>query len=236
MKVRHLSGAALVATAVLLCFAAPAAAEISGGCRASINGTDVATVSSADPAQAIRVQEGGQATVVLESPTPLSQMQIYLDFVGIRIPAVQRPVGGGSVRETVPVDQYAKYGVGLYKVIGEGTGAGQTCSGAALVHVAGNPLNTTAGMVGAGAAGLGALGVLGATAAAAFGGPTGMGWRPRVSGLGLLGGLLAGLGGLVLGQQYSIVYPTAPVAVTALVGGLAGGGVVLPSLGRLFRM
>jgi hypothetical protein len=51
-----------------------------------------------------------------------------------------------------------------------------------------------------------------------------------------LGGLFAGVGGLVLGQQYSVVYPTAAVAVTALVGGLAGGGVVLPSLGRLLRM
>ena len=217
--------------ALLILAVTPATAEIAGGCRASINGTDVAGVNSTDPAQAIKVEQGGQASVVLEAASPISQLYIYLDFAGIKIPAVQRPVSGASVRETVPVDQYAKYGVGLYRVIGEGSGSGQTCAGSALINVAGNPLETTAGMAGAAATGAGVLGVAGASAAAALRGPRSL----RVSGLGLLTGLIAGVGGLILAQQYGIAYPSAPVALGSLGGGLLGGGVILPSLFGLLR-
>src|SRR5688572_3899962 len=150
---------------------APAAAEIAGGCRASINGTDVAGVSSADPAQAIRVEQGGQASVVLDSPSQIADLQISLEFAGLRLPVIQRPVNGTSVRDTVPVDRYASHGVGLYKVIGEGRGGGQTCTGSALIRVEGNPLQTTAGMAGAAAAGVGVLGIAGTSAAAALRGP-----------------------------------------------------------------
>src|SRR6266508_2686956 len=186
--------------ALFLLLAAPAGAEIAGGCRVSINGTDVGAISSADPAQAIHVAQGGQATVVLESPSPITELHIFLEFAGQRIPAVQRPVNGTTVRETVPVDKYLRNekgaggAVGLYKVIGEGRGGG-TCAGSALILVEGNPLQTIAGVAGA------------------FGGPRGLGWRPKLSGLGLLGGLLAGAGGLVLGQQYGVVYPTAPAVI-----------------------
>ena len=75
------------------------------------------------------------------------------------------------------------------------------------------------------------LGV-GAAAASAFAGPRGAGWRPRISLIGLVGGLLAGLGGLVLAQQYGVAYPTLPATVTAL-GGEFQRGIVAGADGIL---
>lgn len=72
----------------------------------------------------------------------------------------------------------------------------------------------------------GALGVAGATGAAALRPGRGV----RFSGLGVLGGLVAGLGGLVLAQQYGVVYPSPGVALGALGGGLVLGGTAFPSL------
>jgi hypothetical protein len=211
--------------------ALPAQAEISGSCKASINGTDVASISSENVGQAVLVKEGGSASVTLDASSPMNELQIFVEAAGVRIPAVTRSVSGTSVRETVPVDQYARYGVGLYKVIGEGRGGGQTCAGAALVKVEGNPLETTAGVAGAAVAGVGALGVLGASGAAAMGGGKGL----RLSGMGLVGGLLAGLGGLVLAQQYGVAYPSLGLTAGGLGTGVVSGGVVLPSLFSLFR-
>ena len=57
-------------------------------------------------------------------------------------------------------------------------------------------------------------------------------WRPRISFIGLVGGLLFGAGGVVLLAQYSIIFPTRNAGITALIAGLALG-LVVPSLGRL---
>ena len=43
------------------------------------------------------------------------------------------------------VDDYARWGVGLYQVTGSSTGPGLSCSGIALVRVEGNPLSTPEG-------------------------------------------------------------------------------------------
>jgi hypothetical protein len=61
-----------------------------------------------------------------------------------------------------------------------------------------------------------------------------MAWRPRLSVLGILGGLVAGAGVVVLLQQFSILFPTLTVAIIGLAGGLAAG-VLIPSLGALVR-
>jgi hypothetical protein len=94
-------------------FALPAQAEISGSCKASINGTDVGAISSENVGQAVVVKEGAPASVTLDSSTRMSELQIFIEAAGVRIPAVTRSVSGMSVRETVPVDQYARYGVVL---------------------------------------------------------------------------------------------------------------------------
>lgn len=62
-----------------------------------------------------------------------------------------------------------------------------------------------------------------------------MKWGPRFSVLGMLGGVLAGFGLLVLLQQAGTVYPTVTVAIAMLVGGLAFG-IALPSLGVLLAV
>jgi len=62
-----------------------------------------------------------------------------------------------------------------------------------------------------------------------------MSWRPRLSVVGTLGGLLGGSGVVVLLQQFSVLYPTLAVAIIGLVGGLAIG-ILVPSLGRVFRV
>jgi hypothetical protein len=43
----------------------------------------------------------------------MSELQIFIEAAGVRIPAVTRSVSGMSVRETVPVDQCARHGVVL---------------------------------------------------------------------------------------------------------------------------
>ena len=58
-------------------------------------------------------------------------------------------------------------------------------------------------------------------------------WKPRLSILGLLGGLVMGLGVVVLLQQYGKLYPTTEILVGGVVGGCLVGGIVVPSLLRL---
>jgi hypothetical protein len=49
------------------------------------------------------------------------------------------------------------------------------------------------------------------------------GWRPRLSVLSLLSGVLAGVGVVILLQQYAVAYPTRGLALTGVVGGLVLG-------------
>jgi hypothetical protein len=63
-----------------------------------------------------------------------------------------------------------------------------------------------------------------------------VGWKPRISVLGSLGGLLLGLGVVVLLQQYGKLYPTTPILVGGVVAGVLLGGLVIPSLFRLLAV
>jgi hypothetical protein len=249
----------------------------------------------------------------MQSAEGITRLRVQIEFAGFRRTVRDEPTSGTSWENSVPVDKYAKYGVGLYKVIGLSEGPAGTCSGSALVRVVGNPLTTVAGAAAAGITALGGLGLAAAgvasalegqaegraveegvtagtertaeaaaeeerrlqdkwhredwerrrrkaglcslaalpallltgTAMAAGGGtpPTSKqgvrlaraGWRPRISAVGLIGGLLAGAGIVVLLQQYALVYPTRAVAIEGLAGGLALG-LVIPSLLRVFAV
>ncbi|MFY9614607.1 MAG: hypothetical protein WAT58_04335, partial [Candidatus Dormiibacterota bacterium] len=59
------------------------------------------------------------------------------------------------------------------------------------------------------------------------------GWKPRLSILGLIGGLLTGASVVVLLQQSGKVYPSLTILIVALVVGALLGGVVVPSIFRL---
>ena len=56
-------------------------------------------------------------------------------------------------------------------------------------------------------------------------------WRPRLSVLGILGGLLGSAGAVVLMELNGTVYPTRQWTIEALVGGLLAG-LIIPSLGN----
>jgi hypothetical protein len=280
-----------------------ARADVNGNCSASINGVDVRGLSANNAGDAIDVKEHTAVPVTMQSAAGITHLKIQIEFAGVPWTVRDEPTSGTSWQNTVPVDDYDNYGVGLYKVIGQSEGPAGKCSGSALVKVAGNPLRTVAGAAAAGLTALGAVGLGVAGVASALGGqgairvadeaakggtdagpdlfrtknplqvdPSTMrfclpfvlpallltgaamaagpgappapkqgvrlpraAWRPRISVVGVLGGLLAGAGIVVLLQQYAVVYPTRAVAIEGLVGGLALG-LIIPSLMRVFAV
>lgn len=60
-------------------------------------------------------------------------------------------------------------------------------------------------------------------------------WRPYFSGVSIIGSLLAGLGTLVLGQQYALFFPTRMFTIIWLIVWLLMG-IAIPSLGRLIAV
>ncbi|HEU4758822.1 MAG TPA: hypothetical protein VFT91_02455 [Dehalococcoidia bacterium] len=166
--VRGVLAGALVFTLALFWRALPAWAEVDGNCSASINGVDVGQVSSGDSGQAIEVKQHTGVPVTMTSAQAIAHLRIQLEFAGIRWTVRDEPTEGTSWEKSAPVDRYAKYGVGLYKVIGQSVGPDSTCSGSALVRVLGNPLTTVVGAAAAGVTAVGAAGVLASGAASAL--------------------------------------------------------------------
>ena len=81
-----------------------------------------------------------------------------------------------SSTTTINVDQYATYGIGLYRVDATATSiSGQSCRVSALVKVVGNPETTVAGGAATGAEVLALLGIAGAGVRAANPGEAGTG-------------------------------------------------------------
>jgi hypothetical protein len=215
---------AVSATAAIL--ASSAAADISGPCTASIAGQNVQGRSTGAFSDPITVEKDSIVPVSMSSAGQISYLKIQIEFAGISWTVRDKPSHGTSWASSVDVDKYAKYGVGLYKVIGYSGGV--NCSGTALVKVKGNPLSTVAGIVGLVAALAGLGGIAGTAALAMRSGAMGIGR----SLLGLIAGLLGGLGLAVLLQQYAVVYPTLGAAI-AFVGGGAVVGVGLTLLGKV---
>jgi hypothetical protein len=149
---RACAATAVIAAAILAPMAlapSPAGAQVTGGCSATINGQDVGSARSAR--SAIEVDVDDTVVVVGNAPGPITSYRVYLTFAGIRFEAAQGEVTDGSTSYTtdVQVSDYARYGVGLYRVEGETTGT--VCSTWAYVNVTGRfPLFTAAGAVGAG--------------------------------------------------------------------------------------
>ena len=214
----HRVAVTTVALAAIALPAATANAGISGPCSASLAGTNVAGSGTGATAKPIVVGHDSSVPIVMSASGQLTHVRIELQFAGISWVVKDKVVRTPVYRDTIPVKNYARYGVGLYKVSGVGSGPGLSCSGSALVKVEGNPLTSIAGIGGMGAALLGAVGVfvagLGATG----------GIRPFRVVRGSLAGLVLMLGALVLLQEASILYPTALVAIVGLVLGVAVGG------------
>jgi hypothetical protein len=213
--------AAIGATAVL---ATGAQAGITGPCTATIAGLSVKDRSSTSKADAIRLKRHTQVAVAMASSKPISHLAIRIAFAGFHWTVKNEPTPGSSWARTLKVDDYAKWGVGLYQVTGVSSGPAVSCTGSVLVRIEGNPLGTPAGGIGLGLTILGGLGL----GASVLRGAKGRG--PRLGGLlDVIASLFLAIGVLTLLQQFSVVYPTAVVAIVVLVVCVLVGAIV-PSL------
>jgi len=203
--------------------AAGAGAEINGPCTASIAGTNVKGLGATSANDAIKVKNDARIPVTMASSKSIDQLKVTISLAGQGYDAKNGPANGTSWVRTVNVSDYANWGVGLYQVTGSSTGPGLSCSGTALVRVEGNPLSTPAGWAGVAASVLGVIGIVGVALSALHGG----GLLSR-SLLGLLAGLVAAIGVTTLLQQYSVLYPTEPIALGMLaLGAVVGIGLPL---------
>ncbi len=139
-------------------FTAPAGAQVTGGCSATIAGSDVAAAHNARNA----ITVGADDTVVVSgtAPGPITGYKVFMTFGPARVQVADGTVtdGGNTWTSTVNVADYATYGVGLYRIEGETTGT--PCTGWAYVKVTGRfPLFTVAGAVGGVLALAGAVGM-----------------------------------------------------------------------------
>ena len=219
--------AVVVVAAIAAIAASAAAADISGPCTASIANQNVKGRGTGAFSDAITVKKDSVVPVTMSAASQISHLKIEIEFAGMRWTVRDKPSHGKSWASSVDVNKYAKYGVGLYKVIGSSSG-GVSCSGSALVKVEGNPLSTVAGIVGlvAALAGLGGIGA--AVAMTMRAGALSFGRSLA----GAIFGLIAGLGLAVLFQEYSVIYPTLSAAVSEVgLGGLFGIGLVF--IGKL---
>lgn len=152
------------------------AQSIEGGCVATINGRDPATMTVSDPVVVHKGEKVAISGTVPPSVAPAgdqikSVTKITVSIVGgvATVSSEEHPGTGPEWGTSVNVDDYLKWGVGLYKVEGSSSGepGGWSCSGDGYIELRdGSPLGKPIGMA---AAGMTALGVIGAVAAAGIG-------------------------------------------------------------------
>jgi hypothetical protein len=211
----------LVVAGCLWALAGSAAAQVSGPCTAAMNGVDVNRIST--PGTALEVPYGGTIKVEVESQEPVTGRSVALEFAGIRWTVWSGAGVGSSWNHTMDVSKYSKYGVGLYKIVGESTG-GNACTGTAYVRVTGkSPLTTVAGIAGS-IVGLIGLGFLVGSVVSSVKRSSGA----RGIGNGVIAGILLAGSFLVLAQQFGVAYPTLTVVIVAGVAGV-GLGALIPA-------
>ncbi|MBA3401980.1 MAG: hypothetical protein H0U05_08335 [Actinobacteria bacterium] len=198
-----------------LAVAPEALATIEGPCEATIAGQDVVARDTLARSAAISVPKSGAVPVTMTASQPIDRLKLAIEFAGIRYVVRDQPTTVNSSTGVVSVDDYATYGIGLYKIVGTSTGQGFTCEAVALVDVQGNPLESAAGAIGIAMAIVGGLGVL---SFALRGGRPGLATLLAM----FLGVVLASGIGLLL-QQYGLFYPTRIAAILALAGGAVLG-------------
>ena len=198
-----------------LAFAPEALATIEGPCEATVAGEDVVARDTFARSDAISVPETGGVPVTITANRPLDNLKLEIEFAGIPYEVRDEPTTANSTTGVVPVDDYAKYGIGLYKIVATSTGPGFTCVATALVDVQGKPLETAAGAIGIAMVIVGGLGVF---SFALRGGRPGLATLLAM----FLGVIFAAGIGLLL-QQYGLFYPTQIASILVMVGGAALG-------------
>ena len=163
-----LSGFVVVVTA-----AVANAVGVTGGCTATVNGADPSSLTKNNPLVVHKheaVQFTGTAPSSVAGGQQTSNTHIDVEVIdGVYgVTSSDHPGTGAQWGGTQAIDNYLKYGVGLYHVKGIASGSGGwTCTGDAYVQlVDGSPLSHPIGEAAAAVAGLGALGA----AASGFGG------------------------------------------------------------------
>ena len=142
---------------------------ISGsGCTADINGRAPASMTRNNPlvvseGQSVSVNGNAPPSVAALPPEQVQSQTVIqvsiIDPLG-KVSSEARSGSGPAWGGSVGVDDYLKFGVGLYKVSGNATGTpGWTCAASGYVKLDGNPLTKPAGLVAAGFAAVGAAGV-----------------------------------------------------------------------------
>jgi len=196
--------------------AAPeAAATIEGPCEATVAGQDVVARDTFARSDAISVPQTGAVAVIMTAEDPIDRLKLEIEFAGFRYTARDEPTTVTSTTGVVPVDDYATYGIGLYKIVGTAIGEGFTCEAVALVDVQGNPLETALGAIGVAMVIVGGLGVFSFLL---------RGGRPGLAMLlASFLGLILATGIAILLQQYGLLYPTQVATILIGVGGVVVG-------------
>lgn len=123
--------------------AGPAGAQRQGTCSASINGVP-------SDGRAVRVSRDSPAVVEVTVPRGAADNSVYMEFLGRRWEVSSLGRAEGRWVASVPVNDYAVWGVGLYKLVWDSRGpdGALLCRASALVRVDGFPLYTLAGAAG----------------------------------------------------------------------------------------
>lgn len=147
VRVLALSGV----TVILLALAIPTALaqEVTGGCRATVNGR---TPDSLDIKHPLVVAEGDTVDLTGEVPaaaatgTVQSETRITVEVVGdipVATTSGDGPFWGGTVE--IP-DVLTKLAPGVYKVKGTAEGSGWVCTGSGYIKVEGGPATVAMGI------------------------------------------------------------------------------------------
>jgi hypothetical protein len=137
------------------------AEELSGGCSASVNGRTPTSMTKNDP---LVVGEGDVVSAEGTAPGGSAEGE---SVTTVTVSGVEGVVGFSSETRAgsgvawggeVSVDDYLKWGVGLYLVEAEAVGSGWSCSASGYVKLEGNPLSKPIGQAAAGLAAVGAVG------------------------------------------------------------------------------
>ena len=193
------------AVAAVLVIPVPAAADVEGACDVTFNGIDAERVDSLSSpleldADAVLTFEGSDEAGTSRATVELVVVSLVIDEGSATYPADQR-----TFAASLELEDITAYGVGLYQI----RGRTDSCTATAWLRITGrSPFTTLAGLTGLGLAVGGLFGV----------GTALLARRRTTPWIAALGGLAAGLGGAVLGQQFGRLQ-LSWVSLAAVVGG-----------------
>jgi hypothetical protein len=218
---RVLAAAVLSLSALVALTLTPSAAATSEGpCVTTIAGENVGPRGVGATSDPIEVAMNRPLSVAMDAPRAMNHLKVEIEFAGFGWTVHDRPSTGKSWASEVPIDDYSDYGLGLYKVVGSGTGpGGLNCSGAALILVEGDtalaPLAKPVGLAGLALALIGSLGALALALR--------VGESRGSAIVSCLLGVVCALGIVILIQQFGALYPTLGLTGAFLaIGGALG--------------